>query len=575
MATPARALTNPSHPSTNLSLLTCITSLLQTLDPQNPNPSNLSSAPLNQFSPHLNPSLVIQVIKSQPNPYHALFFFKWSSNPDPNPNNYSHTHNCYLAITELLLSHSLVSTASSLLQESNRLYDFMLGRFITTHGRRGDIRAAIDWFYKAKSIENGRCLFSYNAILGVLVRANRMNLAKAIYDQIVKEAQVNPNVWTCTIMIRGFCKRGEIENAKKVFDEMTCEPNLITYNTMIHGFCLKGDFDSARRVFGQMRESEHCLPDTVTYTTLIDGYCKKGDLKEAMECMNEMGKQGCEPNLFTYNALIHGFCLSGHVSEAKRMLTRMRLNGVKDNIATHTAILKGLCIVGKADEAVKHLQDIVNLGMKPDVEAYGVVFNEYCKMRKPDGAMSILREMRMRGLKPSVSSFNRLLKVLVENGDLERAIILLKKMNQMGCSPNFFSYNTVICSLCNLRGRMGEVEELVGDMLWNGHKLDTVLYSCVIMGYCEDGNVNMAIQAFCGALDDNHIISLESFSILVKELCAKGMVLEAERIFEDMCNRCTVVDVDSYRSVLEKRVLDISSDPSSNRQVIKMNRMES
>ncbi|PQM37797.1 pentatricopeptide repeat-containing protein [Prunus yedoensis var. nudiflora] len=257
------------------------------------------------------------------------------------------------------------------------------------------------------------------------------------------------------------------------------------------------------------------------------------------------------------------------------MLTRMRLNGVKDNIATHTAILKGLCIVGKADEAVKHLQDIVNLGMKPDVEAYGVVFNEYCKMQKPDGAMSILREMRMRGLKPSVSSFNRLLKVLVENGDLERAIFLLKKMHQMGCSPNFFSYNTVICSLCKMRGRMGEVEELVGDMLRNGHGLDTVLYSCVIMGYCENGNVNMAIQAFCGALDNNYIISLESFSILVKELCAKGMVLEAERIFEDMCNRCTVVDVDSYRSVLERRVLDISSDPSSNRQVIKMNRMES
>ncbi|KAH0969799.1 hypothetical protein GBA52_028395 [Prunus armeniaca] len=85
---------------------------------------------------------------------------------------------------------------------------------------------------------------------------------------------------------------------------------------------------------------------------------------------------------------------------------------------------------------------------------------------------------------------------------------------------------------------MREVEELVGDMLRNGQK-------CLIL---------------------SSTVVLESFSILVKELCAKGMVLEAERIFEDMCNRCTVVNVDSYRSVLEKRVLDISSDPSSNRQ---------
>ncbi|KAM1224063.1 hypothetical protein ACFX2G_043975 [Malus domestica] len=563
MATPPRTLIKPSHTSPNFSLLTSITYVLQTLNPQKPNPSNVSSAPLNQFSPHLNPRLVTQVIKSQTNPYHALFFFNWASNPNPNPNKYSHTHNCYLAITDLLLSHSLFSTAASLLVESNRLYDFLLGRFITAHGGLGDIRAAMDWFHRAKMIESGKCLFSYNAILGVLVRANRMSLAKAIYDQIVKEGLVKPDVSTCTIMIRGFCKRGEIENARKVFDEMTCEPNVITYNTIIHGFCKTGDFNSAVRVLGRMRESKDCLPGTVTYTTLIDGYCKKGELEEAMKCMSEMEKQGCEPNLFTYNALIHGLCLSGNVGEAKRMVTKMRLNGVKDDIATHTAILKGLCIAGRPDDAAKHLKDIVSLGMKPDVAAYGIVFNEYCKMRKPDGAVSFLREMRMRGLEPGVSNFNRLLTVLVENGDLERAIVLLKQMPQMGCSPNFFSYNTVISSLCDMRGRMGVVEELVHDMLQNGHELDTALYSRVIKGYCEDGNVKMAMQAFCAALDAKYIISLESFSVFVKELCAKGMVVEAERVFDDMHKRCTVADVDNYRRVLDEHFREITEDTCS------------
>ena len=64
----------------------------------------------------------------------------------------------------------------------------------------------MDWFHRAKMIEGGKCLFSYNAILDALIRADRMSLAKEIHDQLLKE--------------------------------MTCEPNLFTYNAlMIHGFC--------------------------------------------------------------------------------------------------------------------------------------------------------------------------------------------------------------------------------------------------------------------------------------------------------------------------------------------------
>ncbi|KAF3956671.1 hypothetical protein CMV_018229 [Castanea mollissima] len=462
--------TNPK-----LSLVSSITLLLQTLNPQSPTISNLSSAPLNHFSPQLNPNLVIQVIKNQTNPYHALFFFNWASNPNPNPNNYFHTHHCYLAITDLLLSHSLFSTASSLLLNSHKLSDFMLGKVIKAFGDRGNIRSAIYWFHQAKLIENGHCLFSYNAILGVLVRANRINLAKAFYDQIVKEGVVKPDVSTYTTMIRGFCKMGMIKNAKKVFDEMSCGPNLITYNTMINGF-------------------------------------------------------------------------------SKRMMTKMRLNGLKDNVATHTSILKGLCIVGNSDEAVKHLKEMVSLGMKVDVQAYGVVVNEYCKMRKPNEAISLLKEMNARCLNPSVSSFNAVFRVLVENGELEKAVLLLKQMPQMGCSPNFLSYSRIICSLCRMRGKMQEVEEVVSDLLQNGHDIDATMYNCLIKGYCEDGNEQMAMRVFYETIEKKYVISVESFSIFVKELCAKGKVIEATMVFEEMCRRCYVLDVSSYKRLLDEQL---------------------
>lgn len=494
---------------------------------------------------------MIQVIKSQTNPNLALFFFNWASNLNPNPNNYFHSHLCYVAITGLLISHGLFSTALSLLQSHNRLSDFAVAMFIKAYGNRGDIRGAIHWFHRAKETKSGRCLFSYNAILGVLVKANRIVLARAVFGQIVMEGVVKPDVFTYTTMIRGYCKMGMTENAKKVFDEMGCKPNLVTFNTMINGFCKKGLMECAMKIVDKMTKTEDCMPDTVTYTSLIDGYCKRGELDEAIKCMDEMVSRNCEPNKFTYNAIIHGLCLNGNVDEAKRMMTRMRLNGVKDDVATHTSILMGLCVVGKSDDAARHLKEMLGLGIKPDVKAYGVVLNEYCRMGNADGAISLLKEMKGRGINPSVSSFNAVFRILVESGNPDRAGLLLKQLKQWGRRPNFLSYSTVIDGLCRAEGRMHEVKEFVDDMRQNGHDLDASMYNWLIKGYCEDGNVDMAMKFFRKMLDMGYVINLESFLAFVKELSTKGKTFKVEKFFEEMSWNCPGIDIYKYRRILD------------------------
>ena len=130
--------------------------------------------------------------------------------------------------------------------------------------------------------------------------------------------------------------------------------------------------------------------------------------------------------------------------------------------------------------------------MKPDVKAYRVfVVNEYCKIRKPSEAVLLLWEMMVRGVKPSMSSFNAVFRVLVDEGKLDKGVLLLKQMPKMGCSPNFLSYCTVICGLCKVKGRMQQVEELILNMLQNGHNLDATMYNCLLAGYCEDGDEEM------------------------------------------------------------------------------------
>lgn len=432
--------------------------------------------------------------------------------------------------------------------------DLLVSKLIRAYGYSGDTKSAIFWFHKVKEIQQGKCLFSWNAILGVLVKVNQINVAKSFFDQIVNDAVVKPDASTYTTMIRGFCKVGMIENARKVFDEMICEPNLITCNTLINGYCKKGDMENARIFLCRMMESKDCLPDTVTYSTLIDGYCKKGELNEARKWMDGMLIRGCYPNLWTYNAIIYGLCLRGNVDEARRLLTKMRLNGVKENVATHLSILKGLSVAGKSEEAIGYFSEMIRKGMKLDAKEYEVVIIAYCKMRKPDEAIFLLKEMQAKGISRGVGSFNAVLRILVEIGELDKAVLLLKQVKNMGCLPNLVSYSTVICGLCRSQGRMQEVADLVDDMLQDNFEMDATLYSCLVGGFCEAGNEEMAMRAFYDSINKNYVINLQSFSFFVNLMCGKGKVIEAEQIFKDMCRRCSLVDVDSYQRVLDDQL---------------------
>ncbi|KAJ6330348.1 hypothetical protein OIU76_009041 [Salix suchowensis] len=197
---------------------------------------------------------------------------------------------------------------------------------------------------------------------------------------------------------------------------------------------------------------------------------------------------------------------------------------------------------------------MIRKGMKLDAKEYGVVIIAYCKMRRPDEAISLLKEMQVRGISRGVGSFNAVLRILVEIGELDKAVLLLKQVKNMGCLPNLVSYSTVICGLCRSQGRMQEVGDLVDDMLQDGFEMDATLYSCLVSGFCEASNEEMAMRAFNDSINKNYVINVQSFSFFVNLMCEKGRFIEAEQIFKDMCRRCSLVDVDSYQRILDDQL---------------------
>ncbi|XP_047969124.1 pentatricopeptide repeat-containing protein At1g09900-like [Salvia hispanica] len=558
-AAAARRLHHPLSTTLSdpISVIAAVKSQLLSINPQNPQfHQNPNPAMLNQFSHYLTQDFVLEVIKKQPNPYHSLFFFNWASNPVPNPNNYSHSHFCYIAIADKLLTHKLFSLAADLLKSHGKFSDFMVGKFIKAHGDLGHLKSCAALFNQAKSDEFGGCLFSFNSLLGILVKNHRVKQAWGFFANVViKSSFVIPDVSTYTTMIVGLCKVGNAEYAEKLFDEMP-ERNSRSYNAIINGLCKNGLVERARRILDKMdEEDEACKPDVIAYSILIDGYCKKGEIENALNCFDEMVDKGkCEPNLLTYNALINGLCVNGDVDEAKRMMSRMRLAGVRDNIVTHTSLLKGYCMAGRTDEAISHFKEMVSLGMSLDLKSYSVVANEYCKIGRPDEAIALLREMKGRGIVPSLTNCNSVLRSLVKLREFDKGVRFLKQMAQWGCRPNFVSYSMVIAGLVGCEGRMEDVDIVVDDMIRDGHCLDATLYSLLIRAKCEGGDVGKAVDLLEEMIGEGLVMKRESFEVFVKEMSERGLVNEVGNVFDRMRSSGLVFDVVSYQNVLDKYV---------------------
>ncbi|CAI9093767.1 OLC1v1029332C1 [Oldenlandia corymbosa var. corymbosa] len=269
--------------TSSLWLFPTITLILQkTLNSQpNTKPQDLSGI-LNQFSHHLIPRLVTQFINHLANPFHALHFFNWSSNLNPNPNNYFHTHFCHIAITDKLLSNKLFTLAQNLLESHNRFSHFMVEKFIKSSGDLGHFK----WAFK-------------------------------LFHHMIKEGIVKPGVSTYTTMTKGFwqgyCAAGRSDEAIEHFKEMVklgleldqkshmplmgVSPNFLSYNAVIIGLArAHGRTCDVEMLVNDMLQNGQRM-DATLYSHIILGYCEDGSLDKALKVFLEMIDENYTMNL--------------------------------------------------------------------------------------------------------------------------------------------------------------------------------------------------------------------------------------------------------------------------------------
>ncbi|KAK7269417.1 hypothetical protein RIF29_22143 [Crotalaria pallida] len=317
----------------------------------------------------------------------------------------------------------------------------------------------------------------------------RMVDACKVFDEMRERDVI---VWN--LMVRGFCKVGNLETGLRLFREMK-ERSLVSWNIMISCLAERNEDEGALEVFREMLDKGF-EPDDATLVTvlpvcaslgavdvgewihsyandkgllrdiiavgnsLVDFYCKSGNLELAWSVFNEMA---CK-NAVTWNALISGLAYNGKGEDGVELFEKMLSEGVKPSDSTFVGVFTCCAHAGLVDRWCELFESmVVKFQLSPKLEHYGCVVDLLGRCGHVREAYELIRSMPM---KPTAALWGALLSACRTYGDRGIAEIAVKELIDL--EPRNSGHCVLLSNIYAEEGKWDEVEKVRLLMRGNG-----------------------------------------------------------------------------------------------------------
>ncbi|KAK9119609.1 hypothetical protein Scep_017702 [Stephania cephalantha] len=404
-------------------------------------PSETLTLALNRLDPNpqWTPDLVDQILKRLWNHApKALQFFNFLDRH----RTYAHSASSFDHAVDIAARLRDYSSLSALL---NRMRSRRLGPTPKTfaivferHVAAGKPDRAVKVFLSMHKHGCDRNLCAFNMLLDVLCKSKRVEMAFDLFRAF--RGRFRADVVSYNIIANGWCLIKRTNRALEVLRRWWRGIDVVTYTTVVHGFGVVGEVEKARRVFDDMVK-EGCLPSVATYTALIQVLCKKSSVEDALVVFEEMVRKGYVPNTTTYNVVIRGLCHSGKMEKAMELMGRMKDDECEPNIQTYNVVIRYFCDAGEVEKGMELFGKMRSGECLPNLDTYNVLMSAMFVRKKADDLLvagKLLIEMVDRGFVPRRFIFNRILNGLLLTGNQWFAKEILRLQSQSGRLPRHF-----------------------------------------------------------------------------------------------------------------------------------------
>nr|CAD1835070.1 unnamed protein product [Ananas comosus var. bracteatus] len=343
--------------------------------------------------------------------------------------------------------------------------------------------------------------FASTALLDMYTKAGDMDTAKKVFDEMPHRSLAS---WTS--MVVGYARYGEVSSAMELF-ALIPDKDTAAFNAMIDVFTKLGDMESAHRLFEQVPEG-----NVVSWTSLICGYCKTGNMEAARELFDQMPVR----NLYSWNVMIGGYCQNRQSQQALDLFRELQSNSCpfEPDEVTLVSIIPAISDMGAIDlgrwihnyakrkgfdqrtNIVTALVDmyakcgdiceakhLFNQLPNKEIASWNAVINGFALNGLAEEALDVFNEMWRRGFSPNGVTMIGVLSACGHAGLVEEGRKWFREMEMLGVCKRVEHYGCMV-DLLGRGGYLDEAEKLVDEMPFgvNGIVLSSLLFACGCYG---------------------------------------------------------------------------------------------
>lgn len=194
-------------------------------------------------------------------------------------------------------------------------------------------------------------------------------------------------------LINMYARCGDIDKAKKVFDEMN-ERDISTYNSIIAGLGMHGKSIEAIEMFRAMLKHGF-RPNSITFVGVLNACSHRGLVELGFEMFHSMVKDyKIEPRVEHYGCMVDLLGRVGRLEEAFSFITRMKTT--PDHIMLG-ALLSACKIHGNLELGEKIAKTLLDCD-KADSGTYVLLSNVYASSGRWKEAAKVRAEMKEGGI---------------------------------------------------------------------------------------------------------------------------------------------------------------------------------
>ncbi|XP_043694017.1 pentatricopeptide repeat-containing protein At2g13600-like [Telopea speciosissima] len=298
-----------------------------------------------------------------------------------------------------------------------------------------------------------------------------------------------PHVISLNISINGFAREGNLEIARKMFDEMPTR-TVVSWNTMISGYSQWGRFEEAMNLVSQMHRTGMNLNET-TFSSVLSACARLKSLHDGKQIHGLVLKSGSENFDLVGSSLLYFYANCFEIKDARRVF---------DVLQEGNVLLWSLMLVG------------------------------YAKCNLMEDALHIFNKMPIR----DVTVWTTLISVYSRSeNECEKALELFLLMRMSGeASPNEFTLDSIIRA-CGRLGVLDSGKVAHGLAIGYGFESDHSIGGALIDFYCNCDAVEDAKRVYVQLASP----SLNASNTLIGCLISMGRIEDAEMIFSWMVEK--------------------------------------